>query len=1078
MKTLSLALRCMGWILALLMTSGCASTMLKGTPFYTATEEAPSGPARDRIYGWPLLYYREPVLSVAWPLFEKNDEFFAIRPIYSVHGLHKPRHEHNVLWPLAQWDWETGDHRIFPCFWGEDYRILFPLYWHHGHPLAGKGNDTLFPLWSYTGNGDDYSFWMFGPVYHSKIWGEESGRHLWPLAGRYSKGADVYRFYAWPLGHQWRTGSTRGADTLIPLYYRSWDPASSRFISPLWISGHEGNESWQCLIPVFYRNSHPSGNTFLSPLWCSHHQDQDGWQLLFPFYYHNRSGRNGLNLFPLGGWGNDAGFSHWSCLFPLYHHSSDDGYSRFLSLPWSQGSYKDGSSWRLAFPLYFNSASPRGSIHLTPLGGSRRTGTRTDWGVVPALSWGTKTPTSHSTWIGAGLAHHTAEADQRSHHVLPLYYSSSDSSSSTFLSLPYSRRETISGTRWDLAFPLVYRYRSPEQNRWITPLAAGGENRDGKEHWHTILPLYYRQQDETGTTLATLVGGCRRDNNGTRWNLWPLLSWGSEDMEGSDFWALAPLFHLRRTPQYVTHHALPLYYWNSRDDSFLSLLAARWRTEASNTVTLLPPALSWRTDSPDRKDLWVAGGLAHASWGAKPGPHHVVPLYYRNPETGAFLSPLLGRWNAGDDSSMTLIPPLLSMGNSNPESSNLWLLAGLARASWGDKPGSRYLLPLFYHDPRDGKFISPFLSKWTSGQEAQVMVIPPLLGAGSSSHDRRNLWLLAGLARASWGEKPGSRYLIPLFYSNPETGWFLSPLFARSLQKSTETRFYPPLLSMDTDDGKQHEIWGLAGLAHRSFDRETGTSSGYVFPLFYYDSTNTFLSPLAGRHNNPERGFVYPLTPLAGVRTGNRSGGWLFPFFSHTRHRDTGNVSGMILWGPYWRNRENAGSWMFPFYVHRRDLAPLNSARTVRNSTYVFPTFWKSQNVYTEHDTASRQRMVSRRNTFVPFWSRVQEGKLGQPPDVAENWALLGMWWSRLERTSQGPGQPTTLAKRRLLWMAYRYDRTDKETTIDVLPGLSITREKSGYRKTSFWGRLYRNEVWPDGRRNMDILCIPVVRRR
>lgn len=977
MNKLILPCICLALLLALPFTTGCASTALKGTPLYTAAEERPAGLPEDRIWAWPLLYYRDPVLSVVWPLFEKNDEFIALRPCFSVYGLDRPKHQYNVLWPIAQWDWETGNHRIFPYFWGNDYRVLPPLYWHFGRPGSDRGSDALLPLWSYSWNAHDYSLWALGPVYHAKRWGSESGWHLWPLVGQYNRGVDTYRFFVWPIGHQWRSGDTSGADTIIPLYYRSWDPSSRTFLSPLWLSHSEPHESWQCL---------------------------------FPLCYHSRSREEETTLFPIGGWGSSAaGLSQWSALFPLYLHTSDNKNSRFISIPWSQGRYQDGSAWRLAFPLYYNNTSPRESIHLTPLGGLFASTNRTDWAVIPVLSWGTRNSDSHSTWIAAGLAHHSEEVGRKSHHVLPLYYASSDADSSTFLSIPYSRGETISGTRWDLALPLVYRYRSPEANRWITPLAAGGESADGKERWHTILPLYFSQQDTAGRTLATLAGGFHQDNEGTDWTLWPLLCWGRHDDRVSDFWALAPLFHVRRTPDYVTHHALPLYYWNSRNDNFLSLLAARWRTAASNTVTLFPPALTWRTEAKDRQDLWVAGGLAHASWGGKPGPHHVIPLYYRNKETDTF--------------------------------------------------------------------ISPFVAQWTASENIRNTLVPPLLGMGSTSPDQGNLWMLAGLARASWGEKPGPNYLIPLYYSDPANHQFLSLAFCRTATGKRETRLYPPLLTLDVTDGTKRDIWGLAGLAHRSIDYASHTSSGYVAPLFYYDSTNVFLTPVFGRYNDGDNGFFYPLTPLAGVRTGRQSGGWLFPLFSHRRDLENGNVNGMFLWGPYWKNKQETGSWMFPFYLHERDLAPLNGEEPVRDYTYVFPTFLTSTHVYTPDGITRKQRRITARNLFLPFWSRFREGNLGQPPDATENWAMLGLWWSRFEHTTApGASQASTQVSCRLLGWLWRYDRQDNDVTIDIFPGISMDRKGNGYRRTSVFYRLYRNEVSPEGKRKMDLLFLPIVR--
>lgn len=935
---------CCALVMVALLAGGCASTAIKGTPFYTAVDEKPAGPPEDRIWAWPLVYYRDPALSILWPIFEKNDQWLAVRPVFSIYGLDRGKHQYNVLWPIAQWDWETGNHRVFPYFWGANYRALFPLYWHFNHPLNGYGTDTLFPLWYYTRNAGQYSFWAVGPVFHSKNRGGETGWHVWPVTGHYAGSDHSYRFFAWPLAHQWRGHGDRGADTIIPLFYRGWGPDSRTFISPLWMTRSNEGETWRCLPPLFYEQS-------------------------------------------------------------------GKGASRFLSLPWSYGAERDGSAWHLAFPFYFDKVASNRVTRLTPLGGSRTVGERTEWGVVPVLSWGTTTPTSHSTWVAAGLAHHSQDGASRSHHVLPLYYSGSDSDSSTFISIPYSQRRTVSGAQWDLAFPLVYRYRSPEANRWITPLAAGGGTTDGRERWHAILPLYYSQQDGQGSSLVTLAGGYHRDPSGTRWNAWPLLTWRTEDKEGSDFWALAPLIHARHEAGYSTHHVLPVYYWNSRTDSLVSLLAARWQTAASNTVTLVPPALSWKVTSTNRSDLWLAGGLARASWGAKPGPHHVVPLYYRDRERDTFISPVFAQWEASD--------------------------------------------------------------------ESRVTVIPPLLGAGSSSPQNRDLWFLAGLGKASWGEHPGARYLVPLFYENPQTGSFISPFFTRSTAGTRDTRFYPPLLSLDITDGSQRDIWGLAGLAHYSGDSVTRTSSGYLLPLFYYDSTNTLLTPLFGRHRQNENGFFYPLTPLAGVRTGQRSGGWLFPLFSHTRQRESGDINGMVLWGPYWRDHVRKGAFLFPFFYHQRDLAPLNSKESVNRKTYVFPTFWKRTLAYTEVGSNSRKRILDTKNMFVPFWAHTETGVLGKAPDVAETSVLLGAWNSRKEKVAApGSDQTVTQCRKRLLWWLWRYDRNGADMAMDIFPGISIDRKGDGFKKTAFFYRLYRNEVTPDGKRKMDILFIPILRPR
>ena len=181
--------------LAALLT-GCASTAMKGTPFYTGDYGVRRGPAEDRVNLWPLLYYREPALSVLWPIGEFTDEHFAIRPLMSVYGLDQSNRVYSVLWPLAQFDHQTHDNWIFPLFWGDHYLTLFPLYWHSGHPMGiSGGSDVLFPLWSFERSRvGDYDLHVLWPFMNFKNMNGKNGWRVWPLAGNYTcKNDDFYR---------------------------------------------------------------------------------------------------------------------------------------------------------------------------------------------------------------------------------------------------------------------------------------------------------------------------------------------------------------------------------------------------------------------------------------------------------------------------------------------------------------------------------------------------------------------------------------------------------------------------------------------------------------------------------------------------------------------------------------------------------------------------------------------------------------------------------------------------------------------------------------------------------------------
>ena len=109
-------------LLLAVLATGCRTTAMKGTPFYTGEYKTREGPASDRVNLWPIAYYRNPALSVLWPIGEFSDDRFAIRPIFSMYrdGEGEPWHEFNWLGGLVSFDTESHRHMAFPAFWGPD----------------------------------------------------------------------------------------------------------------------------------------------------------------------------------------------------------------------------------------------------------------------------------------------------------------------------------------------------------------------------------------------------------------------------------------------------------------------------------------------------------------------------------------------------------------------------------------------------------------------------------------------------------------------------------------------------------------------------------------------------------------------------------------------------------------------------------------------------------------------------------------------------------------------------------------------------------------------------------------------
>jgi len=366
-----------------LLFAGCSSCEMKGTPFYTGDYQI-NVPGADerRVNLWPLAYYREPALSVAWPLFEHTEEHVAVRPLFSAYGDTNAFSEYNALWPLCQADTRSDDYRVFPYFWGENrrgdvrqrYHVLFPFFWHFENETC-----SLFPAWLYRrdrsgGPATDRDLWLLWPLLRWHTAPDESQWHA-TLFGRYryQNGGEDYAGYPWPLLFSWQTPTRHGLFT--PLYaYASSDKAGVR-------------DGWDALPLLLSWHRRQGESQDLTAALGLFHQSRDGknrsgW--LFPLCAYDT--RDRLFLTPVLGWdkpddrdpdgfwypltplaGARTGAHRGGWLFPLFSHkasvSNDTFSTRVLLLGYagrSRHAWKEGTWQRDAcgfFPLFSHSVN-------------------------------------------------------------------------------------------------------------------------------------------------------------------------------------------------------------------------------------------------------------------------------------------------------------------------------------------------------------------------------------------------------------------------------------------------------------------------------------------------------------------------------------------------------------------------------------------------------------------------------------------------------------------------------------------------------------------------------------------------
>jgi hypothetical protein len=1036
---------------------------LKGTPYYSTETDRDERSAKDRVPAWPLVYYRSPTLSVLWPFIEVSDEFMAFRPLASVYGLDKPRDQrvYSLLWPLGQFNRAEKENRFFPVFWGDGYAVGFPLYWHLGHPSKPEGGmDALIPLWWYSKDRHGYSANILWPLINVKDQPDGRGWRVWPLAGAYRDGADrgYYRFVAWPLAHQWSSG--RGGEkgeAVLPLYVRLNTRGESSFYSLLYSRHRDADSSWDLLLPLLYHSRNSEGSKTFTPLYFRgvSADRKSAWQLLLPLYYSNRNPASRTLISLIYSRYRDE-VSSWDLVFPLVYHSRDPEGKKTLSPLFFQGESADRkSAWQLLLPLYYSSRNPEGRTLVTLLGGRIQDEEGTGWAALPLLAGGV----------------HKKDG------------------TSLFLSVPWSSGSFSDGSRWALIPPVMFKTAKGKDRNLYTPLYAAGTRDEGTRSWQTVIPLWYRSEGDGETMLATLLGGWQTDHSGRRWLIWPLLSGGHRGDKGRDIWVAAPLFHARWDQAGLSHHLLPLYWWDAHDRRLISPVVSTWGNAASGRkTTLVPPALTLYSSEPRRKDLWTLAGLAHLSWGEQPGSSHVLPLYYTDPRSGTFLSLPWSRWTGQQGSTNTLIAPALSWLTRRKARSDLWAVGPLAHFSWGAEAGQSHVLPLYYSNSKSGTFLSLLWSRWKGAQGSTNTLIAPILSWLTRRENRSDLWALGPLAHFSWGKKQGASHIFPLFYRNKSDGTFVSLPYAHWKDGETERDLYPPLLSMYTRTGGEKRLDALLGLFSERWGE--GRHDGYLLPLYYYDAGHSFYTPLFGWNKDPEAGYYYPLTPLVGVRTGSHSGGWLFPLWSRDHDKAKNETSGNFLWGTYSKTAEESESSLIPLFSYRdRKADPGQGSTNFWGGTYgktfwCLPAIWYRNTmnitpVLTKEGRPSGQTETSlaRDHGCFPLWTYTH---LKTPVGGDETFGSLLMPfydYNTSIKPAESPGvQPQTYVRRRVLWRFWHYERNNDTVSVDIFPAITYDRAADGNRRWAFLWRAFRYEKGPEGRK-LDLLFIPLLRQ-
>ena len=711
------------------------------------------------------------------------------------------------------------------------------------------------------------------------------------------------------------------------------------------------------------------------------------------------------------------------------------------------------------------------------------------------------------------------------------------------------------GPDYTVAFPLYWDFRSPKgRTNWFFPLWAYERTENAWKGWTALGLVGGRQSaEESHRRVLPLFSSTRKKEYREQWWLPPLTCFWSDRTTGVAGRMILPFLFQEDSPG---HHFLltPVYArWTGPEGVqgrfVLPVGAVVDRPQGRSIYTLAGthhrdgdtrrwfwwPLLSWGSSAPGAKNAWWAFPFGHSRVDATGEAGHFLPFYLKgkHPQGAYFASLLYASWRKGTEE-LRAIPMLLSWTRTNGKSSSSWYFAPFAHVWRQGEYFSRHVFPLFYrsHTP-EGDITATLLGGRIRGPHSQSDAIFPLLSWRTRAPERTDTWIAAPLAHFSSGPKPGSSHVAPLYYTNPNTGTFLSPAYLKWVRAAGSTLQVLPLAATwwtrNADVVTTRILGGLGGFGGVGENRWS-----YLFPFYLNDpAAGSFLTPLYARWSAPDGTSSTAIPPLLawwrkGVDRESRhyaaglighghspTGSWSYVIPLYFREAGLGwltPLAGRLTQGattirymatPLIGTFDGAerGGWVFPVAAWK-EIPSASSTyfrflwatwhTAPRSRTSQFFPLWRQGSTVSE-GKGFKSRIEFRNNGFLSRWRATSREDTSTGTRVeSESYRLFPLWY---RETASDTGAASThretsallglfksrsdtekgrvvAQKRRLLWYLWRYDRKGEEVHADAFPAITYDRLADGRERTTFLWKAYRKERAPDGRVSRTVLGI------
>jgi hypothetical protein len=579
--------------------------------------------------------------------------------------------------------------------------------------------------------------------------------------------------------------------------------------------------------------------------------------------------------------------------------------------------------------------------------------------------------------------------------------------------------------------------------------------RNEPERFHRIFfPVYWNGwgKDYSYYHLWPLFGVNRKDSYSEHSTLYPFFRYGedpnSSRMKLDLFW---PIFNYQTSPDYMSHRALPLYWYEKGSDTSGGFVFPYyWRNTASYQARGVIP-------------LW------YSSRGEGLATDVVFPLYYnreKNEDHLRLIFPLYGRWKNETASLQTFFPLYWDYRRAD-----FALRTGLpVYLDFHDGPAFfTTFFPFYYRAgntqlPSEFTYYFPVYGTYRIGQTySRHLLFMPLYSRYRDDATRIAGWdVMWPMLHYETGPDRRSVRVFPLLW------------YTRSPQERM-TFALPLYFSYAGPESSYFHIIPFYGVNKKGSNFE----QRFVLGPVYIDT------------QDPSRGLsrqdiVFPIFSRMKVNTMKRS--WLFPFYYHREKPDSRiTFASPCLLPPYYlvyKDDKQEYSHIWPFYGHLQQgtyeeysaLWPIilygSDSQTGEKSYTVAPLWWhrRSPEMITDaslilHSYTHDEKLDKTKSAFI--WLGTEDsGVFTYEREKDEKLKARFLWQVvSYERT----GADTK--EFRFLWRLVRKSAAPRSEVLELNPlYYRETDAEKGTTYRAFLGGLIGSETMPDGQKRMRYL--------